>query len=325
MQKKLVELIRSRMKQLEIDAYVIPGTDPHMSEYVPFFFRRREFVTGFTGSAGDCVITQDRAGMWTDSRYFLQAEKQLENTPFRLMKLGEPDCPAIEQWLKTNIEPGQAAGVDPMLMSEDAWGRFSDALSGRGIQLKAVRPNLVDEIWKDRPAPPDAAVNVHDNAYAGQSVDDKLEKLRKSMKENNVDYTVLSMLDEIAWLFNIRGGDVEYIPVVIAYAVAGMDSAFLFLDRQKLTAEASEHLEKYASVKAYDDFEQELKRIAGSNASVWIDSATSSRWIADVLDGARITKRRSRVMEIKAEKNDVEIAGIRSCPGAVTSVTACPW
>jgi len=313
MQKKLVELIRSRMKQLEIDAYTIPGTDPHMSEYVPFYFRRREFVTGFTGSAGDGVITQDKAGMWTDSRYFLQAEKQLKNTPFRLMKLGEPDCPAIEQWLKTNLKPGQAAGVDPMLMSEDAWGRFSDALSERKIKLKAVRPNLVDEIWKDRPAPPDAAVNVHDNAYTGQSVDEKLQELRKSMKENNVDYTVLSMLDEIAWLFNIRGGDVEYIPVVIAYALAGMDSASIFLDMQKLTDRASEHLKKYTAVKPYGDFEKELNRIAGSNASVWIDPATASRWIVDVLDGARITKRRSRIMEMKAEKNEVEIAGIRSC------------
>ena len=305
--------LRNRLAELGLGAYLVPSTDPHQSEYVPDFWRRRAFVTGFTGSAGDAVITADWAGLWTDSRYFIQAERELAGTPFALMKIGEPDVPSIEDWLTGNLKAGDSVGVDPELLSHDAYQKMSEALEAAGITLRPVRPNLVDEIWRERPPAPHAKVEIHAEKVAGESVAGKLERLRQAMRKAGVEYQVLTMLDEIAWLFNIRGGDVEYNPVVIAYAIVGLDGASLYLDPGKLSPPIMRHLAPHAALRDYPAFEQGLRDLASRRAPVWLNPSSASRWIMNLLSqGARVVPRRSLVLEMKAVKNGAEIEGMEN-------------
>ena len=311
--KKTIQSLRELMKKHEIQAYLIPSSDPHQNEYVPKFWQRRKFISGFTGSAGDVVVTTTEAGLWTDSRYFLQAEKQLDSSIFKLFKMGLPDVLDFRAWLSKKLKPGEALGVDPKVISHKEFVNLKEELGKKGISLKCIKENLVDSVWEQRPEPPKGEIEVHEEQYAGESVTSKLNRVRKKMAEEGADAHIVSMLDSIAWLFNIRGSDVEYNPVAISYAIVTKKEATFFIDLDKLTKRAIVSLKESIEIRPYIEFESELNSLRENKSTVWIDETTISQWIVEVLEnGAKLILKPSPVTLFKAIKNKIEIQGIKN-------------
>jgi Xaa-Pro aminopeptidase len=311
--KNKLGLLRRLMKSHDLQAYLIPSADPHQSEYVPEFWKRRQFVTGFTGSAGDAVVTLDQAGLWTDSRYFLQAERELEGSGFSLFRFGQPRVPSWQEWIAGKLSQGEALGVDPRLISHKSYELLGNELSRRSVVLKAVEKNLVDEIWLDRLAPPSGPLILHEEKYAGESIGRKLERLRLKLAEEAADAHVITLLDAIAWLFNIRGSDVEYNPVAIAYAVITRKKAALFIDLKKVSPEIKKRLDREVEIAAYDDFPARLKQLAAAKNRVWLDEASVSEWVVSQLaEGSQLIFKPSPIALFKAVKNEAEIAGFKA-------------
>jgi Xaa-Pro aminopeptidase len=206
--KRLVAL-RHLMARAGIEAYYVPGTDPHQSEYVPACWQRRHWLSGFSGSAGDLVVTRSTAGLWTDARYFLQAREQLRGSSIKLFRQGIKGVPTLPAWLGGALTRGQALGVDPQLLSPAAERELCAALDPVGARVKLLQHNLVDRIWPDRPAPSAAPIEVLPVSFAGESAVSKIRRLRRAMGKARADAHVLTALDAIAWLFNIRSVDVE--------------------------------------------------------------------------------------------------------------------
>ncbi|MDD5089089.1 MAG: aminopeptidase P family N-terminal domain-containing protein, partial [bacterium] len=204
--------LRQLLKQHKLHAYLIPSTDPHQSEYVPEFWRRREWISGFTGSAGDCIVAEHSAALWTDGRYFLQAAAQLRGSGITLMKLGLPETPCMSKWLRTTLKKGNRIGVDPRVMSVSAYAKLRFELEDFGLELVSVEDNLIDELWADRPPAPSGQADVQPLRYAGESVTSKLKKVRRAIAEAGCRGHIIGALDQIAWLFNVRGSDVLYNP-----------------------------------------------------------------------------------------------------------------
>ncbi|HES59039.1 MAG TPA: aminopeptidase P family protein, partial [Caldithrix sp.] len=211
--------LRNLMKKNKIEAYIIPSTDPHQSEYVPELWRRRPWISGFDGSAGDVIVTMDKAGLWTDSRYFLQAADQLKDSGIDLYKIGVAGEPTMFEFLRDELKKDQSVGMDPRLQTKKDADDLKNRLSNHKIKLVHPDENLVDKLWKDKPGFPDAPIMAWDVKYAGETVESKLNRIREKMAIEGADVHVLTTLDAIAWTFNIRGTDVEYNPVVISYAL----------------------------------------------------------------------------------------------------------
>ena len=227
-----IEKLRSLMKEKDIFAYIIPSADYHQSEYVGEFFKGREFISGFTGSAGTVVITQEKAILWTDGRYFLQAEEELSTSCVELYKMGQENVPTTFEYIENEVPSGSKVGFD---------GRTISAAMGAILELNLAKKNitisyeddLLNEIWEDRPALSDVKAFLLDIKYSGEDFTSKIARVREWMRENNTTTHILTSLDDIACLFNIRGGDIKYSPVVLSYAVITLDKAILFVDENK--------------------------------------------------------------------------------------------
>ncbi len=304
--------LRQLMRRRGIQAYLIPSADPHQSEYVPEFWKRRQFLTGFTGSAGDAVVTLKKAGLWVDSRYYLQAEKELEGTGFVLFKIGLPGVPSWQEWIVGELRPGEKLGLDPQLIPHQSYAKLQMELARRGISIKAIGKNLVDEIWDDRPEPPRNPVVNHPQRYAGEIVKSKLNRLRRKMKEEGAEAHVITTLDAVAWLFNIRGSDVEFNPVTVANAAVTPKKAFLFVDQTKLSPRAQSVLSKEIEVRSYEDFSAFLNQLGREKRRVWLDEASVSQWVVGLLKGAAVILKPGPIALFKAVKNKTEIAGARA-------------
>ena len=308
-----MEALRSLMKKNKIKAYLVPSTDPHQSEYVPVMWERRKWLSGFTGSAGDLAITLKKTGLWTDSRYFLQAEHQLQNSGINLFKMGLPDVPTIPQWLKKELKAGDKVGFDPRLFSYNETQKLKSFLKEWRIKLTPIEKNLIDNIWQDQPPFPKNQIKPHPKKYAGRSIEEKLEMLRQQMKEEKVKAHILTTLDSIAWVFNIRGTDVEFNPVVIAYAIITPKKAMLFTDMEKITRAVRRHLGETVQVYDYDDFRKQLKKLAKSELKVWLDPNSVSYWIVDILKkDCDLFFKESPVTRLKALKNKTEITDAKA-------------
>ncbi len=313
MAQKKIDSLRRLMKKYRINAYLIPSTDPHQNEYVPEFWQRRKFISDFTGSAGEVAVTDTKAGLWTDSRYFIQAEQQLDAQVFTLFKAGLPDVPTINDWLLKELKPGQILGVDPQVISLNSFKNMETTLAKGKIKIKCISKNLVDSVWKDRPAPPHNLIKVHEEKYAGESVTSKLKRLREKMAGEHAEAHVITRLDSISWLFNIRGSDIKYNPVVIAYAIIEPDRASFFVNESKVTDAMKKTLSGLVSLRPYEDMEEELRQIAEKKNRIWIDGSTSNQHIIDIIDGEnRILNKPGPIVLFKALKNKTEIQGIKN-------------
>ena len=246
--------LRAAMQQNGLDAVIFPSNDPHQSEYVSNYWKIRAHFSGFTGSAGTLVVTQDEAALWTDSRYFLQVEQECAGSEVALHKQSVPHAPEHVQWLCDLLSEGSAIGVDHLLFSCGMMDYIQSFAKPKNISVKDI-PTLVDGLWKDRPAQENAPITDHPTAYCGESREDKLARVRTILNETNTDYMLVSGLDEIAWLFNIRSTDVDFTPLVTAYALVGTDSTYLFSGEDRFEsallndiASAGVQRESYASV-----------------------------------------------------------------------------
>lgn len=289
--KKLADLRKEFEKNADykgLDAYIVPSEDPHQSEFIADCYMRRAYISGFTGSAGTAVITKEKAALWTDGRYFLQAENELGHE-WTLMRAGQPYTPSTSEWLKETLPEGARVGIDPFLFSADAGEELRRVLAEKDQELVLVyEDNLVDKVWGDaRPAPPSEPLRVHELRYAGVDVATKLTNLRKELVNAGASAIIITMLDEVAWLLNVRGNDVPHSPVAYAYVVVGLETASLFVDESKVTPEVLAHLnEAGVTVKPYASLVSEIKGLASKGSKLWLDSSRVSVAIKNAFDDA---------------------------------------
>ncbi|CAJ1365879.1 unnamed protein product [Effrenium voratum] len=300
--------LRHALDREGLQAYIVPTEEPHLSEIPPPCFARRKFLSGFTGSAGTCVVTEREALLWTDGRYFTQAELELSDS-WQLMKSGLKGTPKLEDWLAAHLREGDCVGIDPSVHSACAAGDLKTRLGQMGIQLRPLDKNLVDGVWHDRPPMPQGELRLHPLELAGQSVEDKLHRVRSELRAQAAEVLAVTALDEVAYLFNIRGCDVERTPVALAYALVGLSSAAIFVDKGKLPPEVVAHLEA-AGVEAYD-YQQFVPALKASGQRVWMDTKRSnySLLLAVGLDGPKVTLP-SPISSMKVCKNTCEVDGI---------------
>ena len=312
--KERIQKLRALMRKHKIDAYVIPSTDPHGSEYVPALWQRRAWISGFDGSAGDVIVTMDKAGLWTDSRYFLQAEQQLQDTGIELFKMGLPDVPDMLTFLKQELKEGQVVGMDPKVISYRQAAQWQRELALKKIKIKFLEDNLIDQLWEDQPEMPLDPIKVWPEKYAGESVASKLNRIRQQMIQNGCQTHVLSTLDAIAWTFNIRSRDVPFNPVIIAYAIITLDEAELFVHKKKVTRAVKKHLKGLVKIRPYDAFKKRLLKLVRRKTRVWLDDSSINQWVAMLLQKrCELFFKESPVTKFKAIKNETELAGMRAC------------
>lgn len=307
-----IAALREAMKQHKIDAYIIPTSDPHMSEYPADCWKYREWISGFTGSAGTVVITADKAGLWTDSRYFLQASTQLEGTGIELFKMMLPETPTIPEFLVHELEEGQTVGLNGETYSLADARTLEKVLAGKEIKLN-TNASLIDPIWKERPAIPEAPLFEMPVELSGKSVEDKLLDINKMLHKAGTDCTILSALDEVAWTFNIRGTDVAYNPVAISYAFVSEKESVLFVNPKKLPAEIAEHLKKEGVTLAdYGMLATFLSRLP-ERTRVFVDSKRTNVAIYNALpESSILVEDISPANHLKSIKNETEIKGFRN-------------
>ncbi|MEZ4650264.1 MAG: aminopeptidase P family N-terminal domain-containing protein [Candidatus Eisenbacteria bacterium] len=309
--KQRIAALREQMDRHGLDAYLVPSTDPHQSEYVPECWQRRTWISGFTGSAGEAVVTKKHAGLWTDGRYFLQAEDELKGSGMQLHRMGQPGVPTIEAMLGKTLPAGAKVGADPRTLSVDRAAALESALRDYGLSLVFIDENLVDAARGEDIQLPLGEAFALATKYSGESTASKLRRLRKEMKEQRADAHVLSALDSVAWLFNIRGRDVQFNPVVIAYAIVTEKTATLYIDDAKLTPSLRKALGTAITIRPYGEFASALRELGAAGSTVWMDRKSASRWMADLAGGARLIEKISPVVLMKAAKNGVEIEGMR--------------
>jgi len=324
--KRLAQL-RDLMRQHKLDVYIVPSEDSHQSEYIAPCDARREYICGFTGSAGTAVITLEKAALATDGRYFNQASKQLDSN-WLLLKQGMEDVPTWQEWTTEQAEGGKTVGVDPTVITASDARKLSETLKKKShATLVGVPENLVDKIWKDRPLRPTEKVIVLNEKYAGKSYKEKLDDLRKDLKKKKAAGMVVSMLDEVAWLFNLRGSDIPYNPVFFSYAAVTPNSATLYVDSSKLGPEVKEYLGTTVEIKPYDALFSDLTDIAETAANEVQQNGTTkshepklllsnkSSWALNLGLGGddKVEEARSPIADAKAIKNDNELEGMRQC------------
>ena len=293
----------------KIKAFIIPSTDPHLSEYVAPYWMSREWISGFTGSAGTAVILMDKAGLWTDSRYFLQAEKELEGSGITLYKEMLPETPSITKFLCQNLKPGESVSIDGKMFSVQQVEQMKEDLAPYQLQVNLFGDPLKN-IWKDRPSMPDAPAFIYDVKYAGKSCGEKVAAIRTELKKKGIFALFLSSLDEIAWTLNLRGSDVHCNPVIVSYLLVTQDEVVYFISPEKITQEVNEYLqEQQVSLRKYDEAESFLNSFTGEN--ILIDPKKTNYAIYSAINPAcKVVRGESPVTLLKAIRNEQEIAGI---------------
>ncbi len=305
-----LSIFRDEMRKAGVAACIIPGTDPHASEYIADYWKEREWISGFDGSAGTAVVTLSDAGVWTDSRYFLQGSEQLKGTGFELMKMGMPETPDMLNWLAQVLKPGEKVAVNPQMFSLNSFASMEKELAMNGLQLVSV--DIPAAAWTARTPLPTDPFFVFSAEKAGRTCTEKIQAVRSEMQKAHADVFVMSALDDIAWLFNIRGRDVAYNPVVIAYAMLDANSCTLYLDEAKLTNETAAYLAaEKVTVKPYLEIYEDLNSLSLKN-KVLVDGAKLNQSLFEAIPkSCPKVNQMSPVFRLKALKNDVELAGIR--------------
>lgn len=306
-----IAALRAHIAQEQIQAFIIPSTDPHLSEYVAPHWQSREWISGFTGSAGTVVVTAKDAGLWTDSRYFLQAARQLEGTCITLYKEMLPETPNIPEFLSAHLQEGDCVGIDGKMFSAEEVEHLQKELKKSGIRIKSIA-DPIQLLWTDRPAMPLAPAFVYDTKYAGMSFTEKLPAVRQAMEAAGADSLLLSALDEIAWLLNIRGNDVHCNPVVVSYLQIEKDKVNYFVQPQKVTPELTEYFNVNGiSVHPYEEIGDYLNSF-NAHSILMNPAKTNYAIYSAIRPGCLIINGASPVALLKAIRNKQEIAGIHA-------------
>lgn len=309
---KRVELLRSFLQEHHLDAFIFPSTDPHQSEYIPEYWKTRTWISGFDGSAGTAVVTSNRAAVWTDSRYFLAAEEQLQGTPFILMKEGLKDTPSITEWLSQVLPQGASVGIDPTVNAFGTFKKWQNDLQLQNINL-ILSEDPADLLWLDRPTTSQNPICIQPLELSGESCTDKIKRIRQQMEAKQCEALLLSALDEIAWTLNLRGSDIPCNPVFLSYLIVTTQQTFLFVHQNKLSPELIAYLQKHnVIVYNYEDITKQLDKLTARN--IWMDlSRTNCALVEAVPALCSIVDEASPVAMMKAIKNEQEIAGFHHC------------
>ena len=304
-----LEALRDAMRRVNVDAVIVPGTDPHQSEYICDHWKFRDWLCGFTGSNGTAVVTLDKAALWTDSRYFLQADIELADSGFVMMRENMGNDPTIHEWLLQNLGEDSVIAIDGRLYSAQEANRLERFCGENGFML-ATEFRPADNIWPDRPARPAEPAFVHDVAFAGEEAADKIERVLRVLEDNDATAMLVTALDDIAWLLNLRGNDVAFTPVAIAFAYISRNNRVLFIDEDKVTDEVKQHLKNCdVKVRDYDDVERFLERVS-EHEVVLIDPERVSDTLANALPCQKVYFR-SPITDLKCVKNETQIQGFR--------------
>lgn len=302
--------LREVLKKQAISAFIVPSTDPHLSEYVAAHWHTREWISGFNGSAGTAVVTLQKAGLWTDSRYFLQAAEQLEGTGIDLYKEMLPDTPSIAQFLIAELNPGEAVGIDATVFSTRGALALREELAAAGIELKTIADPMA-EIWSDRPTIPQNPILVHPLRYAGKPTTEKLEEIRRALATQGAEAIFVSQLDEIAWTLNLRGSDVHCNPVFVAYLYIGKEESILFTDAAKIPQETANYLASIpVNVAPYTKAASKLSQLQGIRLLLDLPKTNAAIYQA-ALQGCHIIEQASPICLMKSVKNETEQNGFR--------------
>ena len=302
--------LREVLKKQAISAFIVPSTDPHLSEYVAAHWHAREWISGFNGSAGTAVVTLHKAGLWTDSRYFLQAAEQLEGTGIDLYKEMLPETPSIAQFLIAELNPGEAVGIDATVFSTRGALALREELAAAGIELKTIADPMA-EIWSDRPTIPQNPILVHPLRYAGKPTTEKLEEIRRALATQGAEAIFVSQLDEIAWTLNLRGSDVHCNPVFVAYLYIGKEESILFTDAAKIPQETANYLASIpVNVAPYTKAASKLSQLQGIRLLLDLPKTNAAIYQA-ALQGCHIIEQASPICLMKSVKNETEQNGFR--------------
>jgi len=305
-----IEALRGTMAQKQIDAYIITGTDPHLSEYIPDYWKTREWISGFSGSYGRVVITSNQAALWTDSRYFLQAEEQLKGSEMIMMKDRQPDTISFDNWIIGQLRKGAITAVDGLTISAREFQSLQQKLDANGITL-VQSDDLLYPIWKDRTAIPDAVAYSHEMKYAAISREEKFELIRSKLHQLGASATIITLLDDIAWSFNLRGCDIQYNPFVTAYGYISLSQAILFVDMVKIPNSLKDILVKENIIlKQYGEFQSFLSQIKDQNILIDFDRTTINIY-NQLSDSNQLIDEVSIPTKLKSVKSKEQIMGMK--------------
>ena len=310
--KDRITALRDFMSQNGISAFIVPSTDPHSGEYVPAHWESRKWLSGFSGSAGTVVVTKDDAGLWTDSRYFIQAEEQLKGTGIQLFKDRLPETPSISEWLGSVLNKDEKVGIDGWVNSMQEAAGLRKELQTYGLELTLVEDPF-QYIWNDRPTLPQTPVFIHGLEYAGVSCSEKISKIKESIKSKGATSIILSALDEIAWTLNLRGDDVHCNPLFISYLFLSENKNTLYILEEKITEEVRSYLKEHeVEIEDYKNFSKNLKAFSGKDEEVLQISPQANEALFTLASQhTNVTIAPSPVALMKAHKNPTEIAGFR--------------
>lgn len=307
-----ISALRALMEERGYDAYMVPTDDNHQSEYVGEHFKARAFITGFTGSAGTAVITKDEAGLWTDGRYFIQAEQQLSSSGVKLFKMGEPDVPTVEDFIADVLPEGGTLGFDGRVVAMDEGQALEAAAAKKNAKID-YSTDLIDKIWEDRPALSEEPAFALGIEYTGESTESKLKRIRKAMAEEGADIHIIAALDDVCWTTNLRGNDIEFFPLLLSYAVITKEDMKLYIDERKLTDEMKENLAKdNISLRPYNAIYEDVNELSADSAILVDPSRLNYALYNNLPEGAKVIEKVNPTVLMKAMKNDTEIKNIKN-------------
>ena len=301
---KRIEAARKSMKKHKVDAYIVTSSDYHQSEYIGGYFQGREYLSGFTGSAGILVIFNDEACLWTDGRYHIQAENQLKGSEIKLFKQGNIGVPTYKEYIVSKLAENSKIGIDAkILLSSDV----NEILSKK--KFKIVDFDLLAEVWKKRPALAAEKLFILEDKYTGKSYKEKVKEIRAILKEKNADYNIISSLDDIAWIYNFRGDDVQHNPVGLSFTVISEKKASLYINEDKLTKEAKKYFkDNKVEIKGYFEFFEDIKKLKGN---ILVDFNKTSYAIYEAISKNNLINSMNPSTYLKAHKNETEIANTK--------------
>ena len=300
--------LRQEMQKRNINIYVVPTADFHESEYVGEYFKARKFITGFTGSAGTAVITETEAGLWTDGRYFIQAENQLKGTTVTLYRMYNEGVPTVKEYLEKTLQEGGCIGFDGRVVNTNLADSFREVAEKKNGSIYS-KEDLIDLIWQERPDLPAEPTWVLEEKYSGESVESKLKRIREEMEKKEADTHIMSSLFNVAWTFNIRGGDIKNVPVFLSFAMITKDKAILYLNEKILTAKTRKHLEdNHIIVRAYDAIYEDVKNLPKESKVLLNKAQVNAAITGNIPEGVDIVDAADPAEKMKSIKNETELS-----------------